>query len=56
MVKNYYFVIQVGTVNHKLRVTMLANISILLDKIYNFIKKLKMQWHTVNCIYYICNF
>lgn len=30
MVKNYYFDIQVGTMNHKLRVKMLANTSTLL--------------------------
>lgn len=43
---------QVGTLNYKLRVTMLANSSILLAEVYNnFIPKLKIQWHTVSYIY-----
>ena len=43
---------QVGTLNYKLRVTMLANSSILLAEICNnFIQKLKIQWHTVSYIY-----
>ena len=35
---------QVGTMNYKLRVTMLANSSIFLAEVYNnFIQKLKIQ-------------
>lgn len=48
MVKNNYFVIQVATVNHKLKVIILVNISISLYKLYSFIKKLKTQWHSVS--------
>lgn len=46
---------QVGTLNYKLRMTMLANSSILSAEVYtNFIQKLKIQWHTVSYIYLQC--